>query len=418
MAQVTALLSFFVRAQVALAKLMARLLLPRSTPIAGERALAGARRIVVMRMDELGDVVLSSAFARELRRACPAARITWVVQPPFVDLLSQSPHSDEVIGHDVRCAAPLRPLLLPLRAAILGYRVLRPRAPDIVIAPRWDGDYWYATFAALFSGAPERVAFTERATEHKQRVNAGYDSLLTRVVDGPPLEHEVERSLSLLSALGVAVERDSLDITFNGDDTASIAALLRERGVESGERLAVLCPSFGHSPLKQWPVEGFAAVAVAMQQRYGLRAVLVGAEADVPLSRQLNAIIGGSAVDLTGRTSLPQLASLLAQSTLFVGADTGVLHLATAVGCRVLGIFGPTNVARFAPHHGNVVSLDLPCSPIHRDPGLDRCRKCVLGSPRCMLDLSPTLVLEAVGGVLGERVREAQGASGSPVASR
>jgi len=381
------LVSTLSRLQVALTRAAASLLVPGTGERRRPPPLAEVRRIVVLRLDELGDVVLSTAFLRELRRAAPGAHITCVVQPAMADLLSCSPHVDEVLTHRTHCPAALRPFLLPLRAMMLGLRRLRPSRPELVVLPRWDGDHWYATFAARFSGAPHRVGYSEQATPHKRRVNAGYDALLTFVAHGPELAHEVERSLSLLRLLGAEPARDHLELAWSTAADRFAEAVLGPREGPDARRWVALSPSFGHSALKQWPPDRFLEVARTLLARGDLRLVLLGGPGDRALSHSIAEALAGGARDLTGRTTLPQLAAVLSRCALFIGADTGVLHMATAAGTPVIGVYGPTNVARFHPWRGQLASLDLLCSPVHRAPGEDRCRRCILGSPRCMLAL-------------------------------
>ena len=383
MTSVTAALA---RLQVRLARLVARLLLPRGS-YAPVTALADVQRIVVLKLDELGDVVLVTPFLRELRRAAPRAHVTVVAQAAAADLLARSPYVDAVLVHRTTCRRALRPFVLPWRAAVLGYRRLRPLDPQLALVPRWDGDYWYATFAALLSGAPARVGFAERATPRKRVVNAGYDALLTRVVEGGPLVHEADRSLDLLRALGAMPVAGEPEVWWEeAEERFAREAIGHAAADAASPPVVALCPSFGHSRLKQWPADHFVAIGRRLLAA-GARVVLVGGPGDRALAGELRAALGDEPTDLTGRTTVPQLAALLARCALFVGADTGVLHVATAAGTPAVGLYGPTNVARFGARRARLATLDLPCSPVHRAPELDRCAPCVLGEPRCMLDL-------------------------------
>ena len=367
----------------------------RRGPTAPLPPLATLRRIVVVRPDELGDLVLTTPLLRELRRAAPDAHIALVVQPATADVVRASPHVDEVLVYDPRCDRRLRPFTLPLRALRFGRERLAPLRPELVLLPRWDGDQVYATFAAAASGARWRVGYSETANAYKGRLNAGYDRLLTHALPTSGPAHEVERALDLLRALGAEPADDRLELSWTEDDDARAAALLGESMGPHGPVVA-LCPSYGHSALKRWPPERFAELARRLVARRDARVVIVGAAADRDLARPIRDALGDDALDLTGRTTLPQLAALLRRCAAFVGADTGVLHMACAVGTPAVGVYGPTNVVRFRPWGGELVTRDLPCSPAHRAPGLDRCGVCVQGEPVCLLELPVEMVEAAV----------------------
>lgn len=407
------LLPILARLQALLAAAAAAALTRTRRAPASPAALHAVRRIQVIRLDELGDVVLSTAFLRELRRAVPAAHITLVVQPGVKGALATCDDVDELLTLDVRCRRALRPFVLPFRAAAFGLRQLRRRRPDLVILPRWDADQCYATVAARFSAAPLRVGFSHRVRPYKRRVNAGFDWLLTHTLDHRGLAHEVDRSRALLRWLGAEPSGLGPSLGWGVAEETVVDQFLAGAGPAHNRRWIALSPSFGHSVLKQWPTEHFVELARRLVARGDVRILLVGAEADRPLAARIAGAVGDSALDLTGKTTLAQLPALLARCALFVGADTGVMHVAGAVGVPVIGIFGPTNTARFAPWGGDVVTLDLPCSPIHRQPEADRCRRCVLPAPRCMTDLGPALVYEAVAHRLDGAGGESMGGGGT-----
>jgi ADP-heptose:LPS heptosyltransferase len=157
--------------------------------------------------------------------------------------------------------------------------------------------------------------------------------------------------------------------------------------------------------LKQWPVEHFRDLAVRLAGAGTARVVVIGAPADAPLGRAIADAAPGAVVDVTGRTTLRQTVALLRRSDVCVTTDTGPLHMAVAAGTRVVALFGPSDHRCYGPRGAHeVVSLDLPCSPATRDDKRDRCARCELGEPRCMIDLPVERVLASVRRALaGER---------------
>ena len=365
---------------------------------------AHVHRVIVIRPDEIGDVVMTTPFLRELRAHFPSAHVTLVVKREVVNLVERCPYVDDVRAFAAAPPRRLRPLLLPLRALRLARAELRPIGADLVILPRWDGDQAYATFAARWSGARWRLGHSERVSPYKRLVNRGFDRLLTTTVDDPAPKHEVERSLDLLRALGRRVADTSLELWTDAADDAFAEAFLAGRGVAPGDALVALNPTPGHSRLKQWPAAHFAALAARLAAG-GAKLLVVGGAGDAPLAATIRDAARDAVLDATGRATLRQTVALLRRCRLCVSGDTGPMHMAAAAGVPVVALFGSTDPARYAPWgpRHRVLTLDLPCSPARRAGKGDRCNVCELGEPRCMIDLSAAAVHAAAESVLGPR---------------
>ena len=122
------------------------------------------------------------------------------------------------------------------------------------------------------------------------------------------------------------------------------------------------------SHLKRWTVPGFAAVADAVMREYGAQVILVGDTEDRPIAEQVAAAMRRAPVNLTGRTTLRQLAALLARMSLVLTNDSACLHLASAVQAPVVAVFGPTDPVKYGPvgPRDAVARLSLVCSPCER----------------------------------------------------
>ena len=162
---------------------------------------------VVIRLDGLGDVVLTTPLFRELKRAFPNSSCTVVVQEAFRPLLVTNPNIDEVIG--------LRPLTrrgsrrareICCRCCGCIGRRLRGRHFDVAISPRWDVDDQLATFLCTLVEARSRVGYSEAASPAKQRHNRGFDAAFDTCLAGGPIQHEVLRNLEIVKAMGGSVE--------------------------------------------------------------------------------------------------------------------------------------------------------------------------------------------------------------------
>jgi len=239
---------------------------------------------------------------------------------------------------------------------------------------------------AAISGVPERVGY---AAEFR-------DALLTRRVPrmAPSRSRpRVEEYAALARAAGLDVAETLPRIEALDEERARAATLLSSRGAGVGA-FAVLAPGASYGPAKRWDPGSFAQVASALHARDGTRAVLVGAKEDAGPSTEVARILGPTATDLTGATDLPTLTGLLDRSVLAVSNDSGVMHLAAALGKPTVAVFGSTSPIWSGAGAPWVRALyaAYPCSPCFR-------RTCPIGYG-CLRSIEPSLAIGAAEEVL------------------
>ena len=360
--------------------------------------LTQIKKTLLIRLDEIGDVIMTTPLLRELRRNLPDAWITLVVKPEVFNLVELCPYVDEVLTYSWKTPRYMTKLLRHLRAIRLAYRYLRPRRFDLAIVPRWDVDYYHASFLAYFSGARWRVAYSEDVTESKRIYNRGYDRLFTHLLKGGAGRHEVERNLDILRFLGGRVEKDTLEIWLGEGDERFAEEVLGERNTSNG-LLVAFGPGAG-APKRLWPVERFIEVGRWLEEEYRARIVVVGGDGDKYLGERLRQGIGeGAVVDLTGATTLRQTGAILKRCHLYIGNDAGPMHIAVAAGIPVVEIschprdgseghynspnrFGPWKVSHAVLQPERAIS---PCS-----------NGCSSQEPHCILGVSVEEVKEAI----------------------
>jgi ADP-heptose:LPS heptosyltransferase len=346
------------------------------------RAALPFRRILVVRLDEtIGDSVMFSPFLRELRAAAPEASIALVANTARRDMFVDCPYIDEVITTDMGSAASASILARPFGQLRFAHAHLDGAPFDLAFVPRVDYDH-HAAFIAHASRAPVRVGFSAGSTERKQVVNRGIERLLTDVRVATPHTHEIDRQLSLLDVVGSRVPSTRTEVWIGADDAAAADSLISEHGLDD---FVVVAPTGGHSDLKQWPIERYSAVAQRLLDR-GQQVVVIGAPADAALFDQLSPSVQQQATNLIGALSVMRSAAVLARASGFVGADSGMTHVAGALGIPTVGVFGPTCVHTFAPSGDRavVVSAGLSCGPCARGVNIDRCATCIFDAPLCM----------------------------------
>ena len=365
---------------------------------AGGTDLSGVRSVLVVRLDEIGDVVMTAPFLRELRRNLKKAWITLVVNPAVFNLVKSCPYVNEVLIYDGRADGRFGLLRRHGRALRLAYRHLLRRRFALAIAPRWDADHYNAAMVAYLGGAAQRVGYPDRPIAGKKGVSAGLDILYTQVIDGDGVKHEVERNLDVILALGGKIEKTGLELWHRGGDAVYADLKMRDGEVEPDDLVVALCPSGGNSALKKWPIERFIELGRWLQTEYDARIVLVGGPRDQSLGGAIQLALGRSVINTIGTTSLTQTGAVLKKCSLYVGCDTGPMHLAAASGTPVVALFGSSCHHRFGPWGSGhrIVSSTLPCSPCLGHDHIDRCGKCSHDWPLCMSGIAVEQVKAAV----------------------
>jgi len=379
---------------------------PKATWLAGEPIfkLLGKRRnsskvidiskinrILILRLDNIGDVVMMTPFFRELRGLFPHAHITLLVRPVAYNLVELCPYVDKVLAFDHKKGRRI----FALKFAI---KYLFKRSFDMVINPRWDVDYYYTGFLGYFSGAPLRVGYSENVNNHKKRFSRGSDILLTHVLENTEIKHEVERSLDLIRFLGGAIKNNRLELWLGEEDEAFASNVLNEHGVRSGELIVGLGPSGGNSPLKQWPIDNFIKLGQFLRDTFKCRFVVFGAPGETELGEQIKREIGLSAIDMVGKTTLRQAAALMKKCCLYIGNDAGPMHMAAAMDIPLIALFSSSCRHRFSPwgEKANVLSAEISCNPCMQFDHPNRCNRCSFEKPSCVLKITVEQVKEAV----------------------
>ncbi len=306
--------------------------------------LAEVKRLLIVRLDEIGDVVMTTPLLREFRRNLPDAWITLVVNPLVRNLVEKCPYVNEVLTFDG--TVPISgqgPLLstdslreLHQRALQFARRNLWKRDFDLAVLPRWDSDYYHGTFLAYFSGAPWRLGHADNVGRLPQMYRA-LSSLLTHVVEGDPPRHEVQRNLQLIHFLSGRVESDALELWLGETDSAFADEVLKSHSVAPDELLIAFCIG-SRIPKKIWPTRNFVELAGWMAEAYRARIVLVGGPADVEPGNEFQAMLAKPTINLIGQTTLRQAAALLQRCGLYVGNDSGPMHIAAAFGRPVIEV--------------------------------------------------------------------------------
>ncbi len=319
------------------------------------------QRILVIKLADIGDVLTATPALRALRATFPHARISLLTTPQCRGLVLRAGLVDEeYLFAKQRFDSPAG-LAHPEAAAELAgvIRWLRQgRFDAALLLHHLTTGFGAAKYRALLAatGAPVRAGFD----------NGRGDFLTHRVTDaGFGERHEVEYCAEVVALLGAPLDTGPLVFRLTDVDHAAAAGLLAP--LDAAPAVAVHPGSGGFSPARRWPVERFGAVATTLAAA-GARVVVLGGPEERALGQAVAAAAGKGTLDLTGRTSLSVLGAVLQRCRAFVGNDSGVTHIAAAVGTPVVAVFGPSNHRAWGPWTGGrseavVLRADLPCSP-------------------------------------------------------
>lgn len=319
-------------------------------------------RILIIRLDGIGYMVLSTPFFRELRHKCPNSSISLITSTLSYNLFECCPYLDEVASIDwkgeLMNSSEVADQLE--NAQKLMERNFQGVTFDVAIVPRYDTDYYGASYLALFSGAPYRVAFSENINEDKKKRNNHCDLIFSQTVSATGVFHEVERTMQFLHAMGIETINDSLELWADENDYRIINGLLKINEVKSAPKVIAIGLSAGIRG-RIWPYDRFLSLIKEMLSIYQGNCVfvLLGGEDEFCQAKCIENEIGKNVViNLCGKVSLRQVFVTMKYAKLFIGHDTGLMHIASAAKCAVVEICAtpsnspknhPSSTLRFGP---------------------------------------------------------------------
>lgn len=353
-------------------------------------------RVLVIRPDHLGDMLLTFPAFRLLRAGLPEAHITALVGPWSQAALAGNPDIDSV----QTCPFPgftRRPKGFPWAPyQLLRREAQRLRQERFDVALNLRPDFWWGAWLAYLAGIPERIG------------NDVPECLpfLSQALPHQPDRHHVEQSLALIRALVGEDVSTPIELSFPLKPEDESFARNQVDGWPGRGPLVVIHPGSG-APVKLWTPSGFASVADHLAGRHDARVMITGGPGEEELVRAVAHAATCSPHILIGAT-LGQLAALLRLADLAVGLDSGIMHLAVAVGCLSVHLYGPVDRLVFGPwglaEKHVVITSDMECVPCNR---LDY-RPRELKQHPCVRDISPNRVIEEAERLLASRAKTAQ----------
>lgn len=330
-------------------------------------------RILIVNVNWIGDVLFSTPFIRTLRRAYPQSVIAALVVPRCVPILKSNPHLNEIIVYDEQGAHQ------GIWGKLRLIRLLRAKSFDTVFLLHRS---LTRTLICWLAGIPQRIGYYTK----KRHI------FLTQSMLPPcPPVHKVEYFLNIAQEIGITPVADKdYEFIIDREDKEYVDGVFRENNLEGIDFLVVINPG-GNWDLKRWPKERFAQLADRLITSYQAKIIITGAEKDIGLAEDIASLMKGEPLILCGRTTLGQLAALMARVSLVIANDSGPMHIAVSQKTKVICLFGPTSPAITGPYgRGNykILQQDIGCTV--------PCYQLNCPDNRCMKAISVENVLEAV----------------------
>ena len=289
-------------------------------------------RILIVRLSAIGDCILSVPVLNAIRRNFPNARIGWVIEKAASQLIQGHSALDDLFVVSKQTFKSPRQLWT-LAAQLRAWK------PDVTLDLQ---GLTKSSMLAWLSGAKLRLGFQRDDFDGRE-----LSCFLNNRLYAPESEHIVDRSLELLKLLSI----EDLAVEFHlpeKETDATFAERVQNANALEG-RFAVINVGAGWTS-KLWPAERYASVARHLAEYWGLPSLVVwSGEQENLVAKQIVATSNGHAV-LSPATTLAQLASLIRRASLFVGSDTGPMHLSVAVGTPTVGMIGPMPLERVCPY--------------------------------------------------------------------
>ena len=307
------------------------------------------KRILVVRTDRIGDVLLSTPVLKALRDNFPHAYIAMMVSPYAKDIVEGNPFLDEVIIYDKD--AKHKSWFKSMKFS----RVLKKKQFDVALILHPINRSHLITF---FAGIKKRIGYDRKLgflltdrIEHTKQLGQ---------------KHELEYNLDLVRYLGVEPFDKEIFIPIKNESERWAKEIFAKEGIREDEKLLVIHPG-ASCVSKIWPAERFACIADKLVEKYGFKVLIVAGPKDINIAQNVIRSMHVPVIDLAGKTSISQLASILKRSSLLISNDSGPVHVASAVGAPVISIFGRSQKGlspkRWGPSgkFGRVLHKDVGC---------------------------------------------------------
>ena len=343
---------------------------------------SAARHVLAVRLDAIGDVLMTTPALRALKRARRGRRLTLLTSAAGAEIAPLIPEIDDVIVYQApwmkasgtRLAADVdRDLVERLRTA--GF-------DGAVVFTVYSQNPWAAATLCYLAGIPRRLAHS--------RENP-YQLLTDWIPEPEPhalMRHEVRRQMDLVAHIGARSDDARLSLIVPSAAHARAQAFLDGCRIDTNIPWVVIHPG-ASAPSRRYPAEGYAQVARTLVRRYGWQVVFSGSAGEMELIEHIRLLMGAPSHSAVGRLDLPALCALVDVAPLLISNNTGPAHIAAAVGTPVVDLYALTNLQHMPwMVESRVLYHDVPCKHCYKSI-------CPQGHHDCLRRVTPAAIVDA-----------------------
>lgn len=331
------------------------------------------KNVLIVKLSAIGDVIHALPVSYAIKETFPEAKVTWVVEPPAYDLLTNNPYIDKIVLFEKKKFKSMSGFIRNLPPFLAELKEIK----------------YDAVFDLQGLGKSAAIAFFVKAPVKLGCCNMReFSHLVSRPVCGPHQNgHIVERYLDVARELGCKVEKVVFPIAVRPEEAEMTEKIMQQAGMDIKNPYVVLAVG-ANWPNKRWPAQYYAKLADYLYGQKLIPVVVGGGLTDAGLAAEIAANSEIPPVDLVGRTTLKQLAYVMKSAKAIVGGDTGPMHLAAALYKPVVAVMGPTDINRNGPYGQaqNTIEVARECKHCWK-------RKCALDLD-CLADIPVDMVIE------------------------
>ncbi|HGJ67099.1 TPA: glycosyltransferase family 9 protein [bacterium] len=355
------------------------------------------RNIAIIKLDHIGDVILSIPALNNIRNRFPNVKITMVVNPSSKSIAEFIPYIDDVVCYNARFfdrsgSAKMFDIIKGIRFAF----DMKKRDFDLIVDLRGS---FASIFFAIVSKSKYRIdrgSYLLKRKIKRQKNNVIRDSFaIKQKGDRYTLKHEAEIGLDILSKAGIDIITRESNLKNPDFSMINLPSNLLQRENMKEELIITIHPG-GPMLQKRWSADNYIELIKLILSNLDSKILLIGGKDETELVGSIfSAVNDERVVDLSGKLSISQLLYNLWVTDLFIGNDSGPMHIASACGTKVIGLYGPTDPERFGPFGKNCIALRMEkkCPPCSHG-------NCRFNNYRCIDQISVKDVMDTINDIL------------------
>lgn len=364
------------------------------------------RNILIVQLEiTFGDMIWATAFIRELRKNYPLAKITLVLNRKFVSLYENCPYVNDLMFYEADNFNDFISEEMVDRARNYAEQNLR-KSYDAVFLPRLfplrGSDAWENIFLAVYSDARYRFGHALYMTEENQCICNIIENLFSAVIKHMNAQHEVLNDLEMLNLIGANITDSKMELWINSDDIEFALAHISQK------KRKIVVGLVGSKENRSWNPEKYGDVFnKILNKEKDIELILCGGQDAVKAAHIVQKITNYKCLNMTGKTKLMQSAAIISQADLYVGSDTGLMHMASAFGVPIIEISASNKTAPdfWSSTPTRTGPWQVKSIIIRPEHGLDNCKyMCKKSYAHCINQITQEEVVEALFQILNESV--------------